>query len=362
MNAGAPLADMSSHVNKFFLSEGKLSDIKMPWETPIMAAIFGSDDDFARLSQQLSPLPPVPIRPETVDASLSSVTQPQIASQSSCLIQHVRDFRIQDKRQELSMLAVKKLALIAARIGCLSDSASLEAAVGIKSPYTLLKRANALLEHVRWVDKNLPALERSAIFGEEAVWSRLQHLKANPGAPSKGSNLLSAVRFLHHVIGVRIEDTVSSRRIRGITQQLESGRRWVRQAEVLTVVQVKRLHSLLESLDGVFERAACAYLLIALYGRCRHSDLSCVHDVFKDFSGLKGFLQIRTGVHKTSTTSRKKGQLLYILVPAQGVIAEPWLDAACRACEGELDGPLFRPPSLHLCADGQCQAARSPRS
>ena len=171
----------------------------------------------------------------------------------------------------------------------------------IKSPYTLLKRANALLEHVRWVDKNLPALERSAIFGEEAVWSRLQHLKANPGAPSKGSNLLSAVRFLHHVIGVRIEDTVSSRRIRGITQQLESGRRWVRQAEVLTVVQVKRLHSLLESLDGVFERAACAYMLIALYGRCRHSDLSCVHDVFKDFSGLKGFLQIRTGVHNTST-------------------------------------------------------------
>ena len=111
-NAGAPSADMSSHVNKFFLSEGKLSDIRMPWETPIMAAIFGSDDDFARLSQQLSPLPPVPIRPETVDASLSSVTQPQIASQSACLIQHVRDFRIQDKRQELSMLAVKKLALV----------------------------------------------------------------------------------------------------------------------------------------------------------------------------------------------------------------------------------------------------------
>ena len=221
-----------------------------------MAAIFGSDDDFARLSQQLSPLPPVPIKPGTVDTSLSSVTQPQIASQSFCLIQHVRDFRIQDKRQELSMLAVKKLALVAARIGCLSDSASLEAAVGIKSPYTLLKRANALLEHVRWVDKNLPALDRSAIFGEEAVWSRLQHLKANPGAPSKGSNLLSAVRFLHHVIGVRIEDTVSSRRIRGITQQLESGRRWVRQAEVLTVVQVKRLHSLLKSLDGVFEPLA----------------------------------------------------------------------------------------------------------
>ena len=80
---------------------------------------------------------------------------------------------------------------------------------------------------------------------------------------------------------MRIEDTVSSRRIRGITQQLESGRRWVRQAEVLTVVQVKRLHSLLESLDGVFERAACTYLLIALYGRCRRSDLSCVHDVAK---------------------------------------------------------------------------------
>ena len=96
----------------------------------------------------------------------------------------------------------------------------------------------------------------------------------------------------------------------------------LRQARVLTVVQVKQLHDLLvsESIDAV-DRVFVAYILIALYGRCRHSDLACVDSVHHDFDDQGGFLEIKTRCHKTSRTVAQKSQLLPILVPGIGVNA-----------------------------------------
>ena len=62
------------------------------------------------------------------------------------------------------------------------------------------------------------------------------------------------------------------------------------------------------------------YMLVALYGRCRHSDLSHLEPGIKDFQGCMGVLEFRTKLHKTSRAARRKG-LLSILVPAQGVQA-----------------------------------------
>ncbi|CAE7249327.1 unnamed protein product, partial [Symbiodinium natans] len=147
-------------------------------------------------------------------------------------------------------------------------------------------------------------------------------------------------------------------RIVGASQQLAAKTRWLKQARALTVDQVRKLHELLEGSDDPLLRCFAAYALIAVYGRCRHSDLQCIWDLECDFDGVSGFLQIRTGRHKTSTTAKKNAQFLHILVPAQGVVSRPWLPLAIHAFEavnlclsGKIDGPIFRPP-----LDAECSA------
>ena len=76
---------------------------------------------------------------------------------------------------------------------------------------------------------------------------------------------------------------MSSNRIKGLTDIMFVNKRYLKQAKVLTVAQVCELHRLVKS-EGLcdVDRAAVGYLLVALYGRCRHSDLACVEDIIHD--------------------------------------------------------------------------------
>ena len=129
---------------------------------------------------------------------------------------------------------------------------------------------------------------------------------------------------------------------------------------MLTVEQVNKLHQALETARSRFDRAAAAYLLLALYGRCRHGDLQFVHEIGLDFSGLAGFMQVTTNRHKTVRAAKKLSELLYVLIPAQGEKKEPWLqlDVAFDAllsialkCLDRIQAPLFRPPTDEVASD-----------
>ena len=64
-----------------------------------------------------------------------------------------------------------------------------------------------------------------------------------------------------------------SRRLVGTCEIMLAGKRLLKQALVLTVAQVKGLHAALVSSNlHVMDRAVVAYLLFALYGRCRNSE------------------------------------------------------------------------------------------
>jgi len=96
------------------------------------------------------------------------------------------------------------------------------------------------------------------------------------------------------------------------------------------------------------DRAIVAYLLIALYGRCRHSDLQNVEDIVLDFSPEGG---LTTRTHKTARTVAQKTKLLPIVIPAVGINGSEWISEAKSALEeygltleGHIGGPLFRPP------------------
>eukprot|EP00435_Cladocopium_sp_Y103_P073443 s118_g43.t1 len=119
------------------------------------------------------------------------------------------------------------------------------------------------------------------------------------------------------------------------------------------VGEVKALHVVLEDSDADdFDRAAAAFLLTALYGRCRASDLVCIDWIEHDHSDRGGCIELFAAVHKTGRSAVKKTTLLPILVPAGGINGKNWAVSAHDAfyriglCfSGSVQGPLLRPPS-----------------
>ena len=76
---------------------------------------------------------------------------------------------------------------------------------------------------------------------------------------------------------------LNSKRLKGLSEILFSNKRKLLQAKVLSVQQVEHLHNVLEdSLADDFDRAAAGYMLVAVYGRCRASDLSFIDNIVHD--------------------------------------------------------------------------------
>ena len=143
---------------------------------------------------------------------------------------------------------------------------------------------------------------------------------------------MSSMRFAHYVLDFSpLAPVVKSARLKGISQQMFATKGWLRQAVVLTVRQVLRLHEIMRSSTAhVYDKAAAAYFLIAIYGRCRHTDLlhlaGCYHDWSKE---EEGFLEFQASHLKTSR-SQRKSQLIPLLIPATGSMAECGLERRRR--------------------------------
>ena len=159
------------------LSNCDATGITLPWETEFYKGIFGDDSTLEDL------VPKVPVSGAVnlstgVDlqqiaedlADVADVTDPQpvFASHVSC----VDDENFLERRENLRVAAIWKLLVVIRH--CLSASSTgrhilelgveaaqsqeavdvVSAVVGVKSPATLIKRANALLSFLRWVDKS----------------------------------------------------------------------------------------------------------------------------------------------------------------------------------------------------------------
>ena len=103
----------------------------------------------------------------------------------------------------------------------------------------------------------------------------------------------------------------------------------LRHSKVLTVDQILWMHCMLDSADtDAVDKSIFAYLLTALYGRCRHSDLANIESIHEDWDCNGGFLEIRTRTHKTGKSAASKTVLLPIVIPAVGVHGKPWIGEA----------------------------------
>ena len=336
----------------------------MPWETPLMRQIFGEEHPGAKLSMPLdwghAELP-------LVDSAESGITQPVIPSDCHCkcfqYVRHKTDDTFLQQREKTLTSAIAKWRLlvmldlsrseVGRQLGDADDTEVelvLTSVMGVKSPNTILKRANALMMYYRWVSVNssVPMVP----FNESDVWHYVMEQNGVSRSTSRSQSLLQALRFAHFVMGFdKALECANSRRIAGQSHIQLSLKAPVRQARPLTVNEVRVLHNIADGeMYSKVDRCIASSLLFLMYGRCRVSDVNYIHEIL---TGGTGFLEISTRYHKAARTAQQKAMLLPIVISSCGVVQLPWVHAWInnrKACglptSGLVQGALLPAPAL----------------
>ena len=349
-----------------------LSDIVLPWESSFARAVLSdrtgleAQNSWTSMLHLPPPLPreqpqavvKVPGEPRStigqgpVFTSVVALRAAAVDPSQERQIKHGRAvlmwaqilFRFQDRSSIYNQIASEGEVTVE----LLKESVS--ASVGVRSPFTVHKRAGSFSAFIRWLDIARPAI--GSKVHERHAWEYVQDLKAQQAAPSKASSFLSSVRFAHFVLGLEIVDDLLSNRVSGLSAQMLAEKRKLQQSATLTVSQALELHALLES--GTlhrFDRVIVAAILIRLYARARHGDLLYIEDVSIDEGEREAYIEFTVSQHKGARGARQKAQFLPILVPMIGVNGKSWLREALDAFEAigrpltAVRGPLLVAPT-----------------
>lgn len=355
---------MADHV---FLSNAKWSHIQLPWESPVMQSIFDVEPlPRVDLRQDISwkiamegPSLPAPQKSEETPETSGSL-QPVFIK----CVKAIRDQTFVEIRERDMQAALSKWYLVIRSDSSSSDIGRqierdpnhafdiLRASMGVKSPNTVLGRANAMLAYMRWHSLSLPQ-EQLLPMKEEHAWQYVSHLNDTHAPPSRATSFVQACRFAHHVLGFRgAMEVVSSRRIIGLSEIQLADKEPAKQARPLTVWELQQLHRIAgDAVRHVKDRVLASHLLLMAYCRCRHSDTLQIEDVIHDHSRSHGYIQLRTRFHKGSKSAAKKSLLLPIVASSSGVGYPEWIQLwwenrmeAGLPVQGDLKGPLMPAP------------------
>ena len=340
------------------------SHLRLPWETGIYKGLF---ENFPALSGVPSfTVPPAPFSLQIVPSEPMG-SSPARPGPSVAPCKALRAFRCHhDIAYEARIEAVleKSCLKLVGFLNSLELNARphawpaghddqciyVKACLGVKSPFTVEKRANSLVHLMRWMVEYKGLL---VSITEDGLWDYLSYLKEHAAAASKGQASISGIRFALHVLGVCFSEHVLSRRCIGFAEQMEALSRESCQASSLLLSELLALHGMLKnSALEPWDRASVAFLIICAYARARASDLVRVQRVSADTADKFGFLEIMLKTHKGARNPKLKSKLLPVIAPLVGVDGSNWyhdvkaaLEAVGLSLDGDINGPLFRPPS-----------------
>ena len=373
-------------VNHSFLSSVPLHNIEMPWEQGVAKLVFGEDPqlgDGFKVQPRLTDFDIVRNTDETTDPTDAYGKTLELvkgfnSSSFFSAVSNLADVSYTDKKKlELSRACAKWLSILELCPGASSVSSHLqsddsdgaaksnvevvESIIGVRSASTASSRANVLRKLLEWVFVNFPSEPNP--LAESLVWQYFSHLRSTGAAATSAASTMSALRYVQHIFGFENLSTVTgSRRLIGSSEIMFSMKDPTKQALVLTVDEVLTLHSkLVDSSLEVFDRIGSGYLLMCLYGRCRHSDLANVDHIDHEHTSDSGFIEIFTRHHKTARGAAKKAMLLPILIPAVGIDNRNWvqvlhelMEGVGLCFEGKVGGPILRPPTA-VGSEALCQ-------
>ena len=373
------------------VTHASASSITLPWETPFAKMIFeGHEEALLKPLQGLTQPQDVPrVLPCFSEPSPKPAFPPDdpIHPRGSVFVWAIAKASTvedRDPEQERSLLMVKGVHLWvqlsirfqkqsqtfrqvdAASDQCNEDDLfeSMSAVMGNRSPHTVVKRGSALSAFVRFMDTHFPHILGKV--AESHAWAYVKYLKESNAPPTKGASFVSSLRFAYFVAGFDLQDTFSSRRVGGLSSQMYAEKRKLKQAAVLSVSQVARLHQSLKDRSlHKFDRLLLAAILLRLYGRARHSDLLFIIAASLDKGVAEAYVCFEVSQHKGAGGARQKAQVMPILVPMIGVHGECWIDeaaeafSACGLCLESVSGPLVPAPADE---GATCFAKRSIKS
>jgi hypothetical protein len=134
-----------------------------------------------------------------------------------------------------------------------------------KATATLAKRANSMLDYVRWATEgqHIPR----PTYHEEQAYAYICHLRDTSAPPTKASAFREALSFFHHVLGLKSAvQALESRRIAGACSSMFLLKRKLKQAPALTVKEVRLLENAAVNALVPEEKLAAGHLSL-LYGR-----------------------------------------------------------------------------------------------
>ena len=197
---------------------------------------------------------------------------------------------------------------------------------GNRSPSTACKRGQDLARYISWLHKQ----RRSWWPLKEAdILDYLDESKKEGRSKSRGKEIASAIRFFKYIMGANVDlEAVLTSLVVGKSNRLASGKCLRKQAPALSVAEVEDLERRVLETKSPLECYYCGRFLFALFARCRWSDLACLDSLEFDFrvfeTGIYGFIEGRTRVHKTGTSEEKKALQMPLVAPIQGLLSKPW--------------------------------------
>ena len=364
--------------------------LSLPWESGVMAAIFGDDTD------SLFPSPCPPVEPGFSSAQSQVIQQhaeEALEQVNTSIIEREVDvpmyslaIKVKPDRNfaaELDWLWQKALGKwlevfeICGFPGVLGDALSgqlyasddaaagmvLRDALGVKSPRTSLKRAQTLIRYLRWLQQESDNWD---------PWSRKHCLDyiATPGpkgiVASRGTSLREALKFAHYVLDFQIPlALLDDSQIRGRAERLQAEADEAASARPLTADEVRRLEKMMELPICVTDKYLLGGILFAIFSRSRWSDLQFIDRMWLDQTEYNGepfgFLEARTKFHKTSTGLAKKRRYMPLVCPVLGISGVQWIKHWLETFENfgvSLEqvpfGPVCRAPGTdgELCERG----------
>ena len=234
---------------------------------------------------------------------------------------------------------------------------------GARSPNTIAKRANSLLQFCVWhrsyfYNRHPIPFEQDCVA--DYVWEKQQ----DGATYSFLISFVEAINFGTYVLGLPVKDPskgLVSKFVQGVLDQKALTRPKRRQARPLTVSEVAMLEETLKDAKvDLLDRYAAGAFLFALYGRCRWSDLRKVNNYVLDTStmGSKtiGYLEFSTFSHKTAAQVARHGLPLPLVAPIWGLTSPCWAVEWAKIAQEvgmnfdeSFDGPIL--PAPDKCGD-----------
>ena len=190
-----------------------------------------------------------------------------------------------------------------------------------RSPVTVLKRAYSIMrlcDYLEDVGHLFPCSER--------LFYDFLCNEQRSGAPqSRLSGYMQSVNFVKYVMSVdELSCLTTSARCKGAC--LGEHMQEKKQASPLTVLELNRLHKLLQTADDPRVKMFCGAVLMAVYCRARWGDLMRAERVIEDCDkdGFLCYLEARTGRHKTMKSQMHRHQFLPMVAPTVGVDGKNW--------------------------------------